>query len=433
MDLFAAGHATHPDWRMALSMAAAQVEAKHTPQAVPTLGFVYFSDHYAAQADALLAALRQRWPDVAWAGCVGVGVLASGVEYFDEPALVLLLASLPRASFRVFSGARPLTGFEAFSALVHADPGTPELAELLLEMSQRTASGYLFGGLAASRNGVRHVADGVWQGGLSGVAFAQDVALVSRVTQGCQPIGPVRRITAAEHNGVLALDGEPALRCLLRDLGSSLDEPRTLLPKLRATLVGLSEDSETMLARGAMFGTDTRVRHLVGVDPAHEVVAVADSVRVGMRLAFCSRDVQAARRDLVRICSEIREELSPDIDLAVAHATAQTRSPRRLRHVRRRPPRHRAAFSGRSTSAAPAAAGRTSARRRRRRRSSAMRWATCRWPVSSPAVKWHTTICTATPACSRSSPAPERRGGSARRRATVSPMVSNAHWPEALR
>jgi small ligand-binding sensory domain FIST len=320
MDLFAAGHATHPDWRMALSMAAAQVEAKHTPQAVPTLGFVYFSDHYAAQADALLAALRQRWPDVAWAGCVGVGVLASGVEYFDEPALVLLLASLPRASFRVFSGARPLTGFEAFSALVHADPGTPELAELLLEMSQRTASGYLFGGLAASRNGVRHVADGVWQGGLSGVAFAQDVALVSRVTQGCQPIGPVRRITAAEHNGVLALDGEPALRCLLRDLGATLDEPRTLLPKLRATLVGLSEDSETMLARGAMFGTDTRVRHLVGVDPAHEVVAVADSVRVGMRLAFCSRDVQAARRDLVRICSEIREELSPDIDLAVAHA-----------------------------------------------------------------------------------------------------------------
>jgi len=29
-----------------------------------------------------------------------------------------------------------------------------------------------------------------------------------------------------------------------------------------------------------------------------------------MRLAFCQRDVQAARRDLVRICSEIREEVS---------------------------------------------------------------------------------------------------------------------------
>jgi small ligand-binding sensory domain FIST len=77
-----------------------------------------------------------------------------------------------------------------------------------------------------------------------------------------------------------------------------------------------------MLARGAMFGTDTRVRHLVGVDPARQAVAVADTVQLGMHLAFCSRDVQAARRDLVRICSEIREELSPDIDTVRAAAGA---------------------------------------------------------------------------------------------------------------
>lgn len=312
MNAFACGHAAHPDWRMALTMAAAQIDAQpQAPQGF-TLGFAYFSDHYAAQAEALLAALRARWPGVAWVGSVGVGVLASGVEYFDEPALALLLAPLPREQFRVFSGAQPLAGFAAFSALVHADPGTPELAELLPELSQRTASGYLFGGLAASRNGVRHLADGVWQGALSGVAFTQDVALLSRVTQGCQPIGPVRRITAAEDHAVLALDGEPALRCLLRDLGMTLDEPRKLLPRLRSTLVGLSEETEAMLARGALFGTDTRVRHLVGVDPAREVVAVAERVQPGMRLAFCGRDVQAARRDLVRICAEIREELAPE-------------------------------------------------------------------------------------------------------------------------
>ena len=320
MKPFACGHGSHPDWRMALSMAAAMVDAQLDAQAPPTLGFIYFSDPYAAQAEALLAALRQRWPGVSWAGSVGLGVMASGVEYFDEPALVLLLASLPREQFRVFSGAQPLAGFDAFSALVHADPATPDLAELLVEMSRRTASGYLFGGLAASRNGTHHLADGVWQGGLSGVAFAQDVALVSRVTQGCQPIGPVREITAAEHNRVLALDGEPALRCLLRDLGATLDEPRTLVPKLRSTLVGLSGHTEALLGRGAMFGTDTRVRHLVGVDPQRQVVAVAEQVQVGMRLAFCQRDAQAARRDLVRICSEIRDELSPDLDPAVVPA-----------------------------------------------------------------------------------------------------------------
>jgi small ligand-binding sensory domain FIST len=324
MSPFLVGHASHPDWRMALSMAAAQLDAQRSAMPAPTLGLVYFTDHYAAQAEPLLAALRQRWPALAWAGCVGVGVIAGGVEYFDEPALVLMLAPLPREQFRVFSGAAPLAGFEAFSALVHADPTTPDLGELLVEMSGRTSSGYLFGGLAASRNGHRHVADGVWQGALSGVAFTQDVALLSRVTQGCQPIGPVRRISAADGNAVLALDGEPALRCLLRDLGATLDEPRALLPKLRATLVGLSEESEPMLARGAMFGADTRVRHLVGVDPAREIVAVAETVRSGMRLAFCSRDAAAARRDLVRICSEIRDELEPQtLDLSPAVSALQ--------------------------------------------------------------------------------------------------------------
>ncbi len=315
MSPFACGHATHPDWRMALAMAAAQVDAALPPAAAPTLGFVYFSDHYAGHAQALLAGLRQRWAGVSWAGSVGVGVLANGVEYFDEPALVLLLAGLPREQFRVFSGAQPLSGFDAFSALVHADPGTPDLPDLLVELSQRTASGYLFGGLAASRNGTHHVADGVWQGALSGVAFAQDVALVSRVTQGCQPVGPVRRVTAAKDNRIVALDGEPAMDCLLRDLQLTLAEPRTLLPALRATLVGLSDETEPLLGRGAMFGADTRVRHLLGIDPAQQVVAVADHVREGMRLAFCRQDVQAARRDLVRICSEIRDELSP-ADLA---------------------------------------------------------------------------------------------------------------------
>jgi small ligand-binding sensory domain FIST len=313
MPPFVVGHATHPDWRMALSLAAAQVGAQLAQgKGAPTLGFAYFTDHFAAHAEGLLAALRQRWSDVGWVGCVGVGVAASGVEYFDEPALVLMLAQLPREHFEVFSGAHPLARIDAFSALVHADPSTPDLAELLVEMSQRTRSGYLFGGVAASRNGMRHFADGVWQGGLSGVAFTQDVALLSRVTQGCQPIGPVRDVTAAERNEVQSLDGEPALRCLLRDLDATLDEPRTLLPKLRATLVGLSDATEAMFARDAMFGTDTRVRHLIGVDPGRQAFAIADAVRPGMRLAFCSRNAVAARRDLVRICSEIREELSPD-------------------------------------------------------------------------------------------------------------------------
>ena len=164
---FLTGHAAHADWRVALHAAAAQIDAARSRHdGAPTLGLVYFSDAYVPHADALLAALRQRWPGVAWAGSVGVGVCAGGVEYFDEPALALMLADLPAHSFEVFSGARPLRRADASSALVHADPATADLGELIAEMSERTAAGYLFGGLASSRAGVCHVADGVWRGGL---------------------------------------------------------------------------------------------------------------------------------------------------------------------------------------------------------------------------------------------------------------------------
>ncbi|WP_119289384.1 FIST signal transduction protein [Azohydromonas sediminis] len=330
---FQHAHATHPDWRIALSLAAAQLDAQRDAPLdrhrrggggraadAPTLGFVYVTDHYAGDADALLDALRRRWPGVAWVGAVGVGVAAGGVEYIDEPALVLMLAALPRESFRVFSGAQPLGRFDAHTALVHADGTTPDLAELIAELAARTGSGYLFGGLASSRGAVVHFADGAWRGGLSGVAFTRDVALVSRVTQGCQPVAPARRVTAAERHVVRTLDGEPALDCLLRDLGVDPRHPRSALARIRTTLVGLSDGDVPGLARAGPFGVDTRVRHLVGIDPAERAIAVADVVEPGMQLAFCQRDADAARRDLVRICAEIREELGADATQPVAAA-----------------------------------------------------------------------------------------------------------------
>ena len=322
MKRFLQAHATHPDWRFALAMVQPQLEAQRRERAPfdPTLGWVYLSDRYAGEAEALLAELQRRWPGVAWVGCTGVGVSAGGVEYFDEPALTVMLAALPPADFRVFSGARPLGRFPAHTAQVHADPATPDLAELLADMSERTATGYLFGGLASARTRTLHIADGVLQGGLSGVAFSAGVALVSRVTQGCQPVGRARTVTASEQNVITALDGEPALDCLLQDLGAAGREPREVLPQIRQTLVGLSDPAErddgTPRQRGA-FGPDTRVRHLIGLDPARRGIAIGDLAPEGLQLAFCQRHTEAARRDLVRICAEIREELAPE-DLPLA-------------------------------------------------------------------------------------------------------------------
>ena len=86
------------------------------------------------------------------------------------------------------------------------------------------------------------------------------------------------------------------------------------MPRLRATLVGLTDAQDDVFSRGSQFGSDTRVRHLIGLDPMHHAVAVAAQVEPGMKLTFCTRNPEAARRDLMRICAEIREELSPDPD-----------------------------------------------------------------------------------------------------------------------
>ena len=323
MKTFLSGHATHPDWRVALALAGAQIEAARASAAdpvQPSLGWVYLTDHYAAHAQAVLAALRERWPGVGWVGAVGIAVAAGAVEYADQPALALMLGELAPERFRIFNGRRPLRDFATETALLHADPASLDLAELVADLADRSASGSVFGGIASSRDvdadagsTARHIADGVWRGGISGVAFDRQVALVSRVTQGCQPIGPTRQVTAADRQVVLTLDGEPALDCLLRDLALDGAPAREIALRLRSTLVGLRDGAQAADARESerrgAFGVQTRVRHLIGIDPARRAIAIADRIEPGMQVAFCQRHVEAARRDLVRICAEVRDEV----------------------------------------------------------------------------------------------------------------------------
>jgi small ligand-binding sensory domain FIST len=316
---FLQAHATHPDGRMALALVAAQIDAQRAarPDFAATLGLLYLTDALAHQAAEIVAEAEQRWPGVAFAGTVGVGVCASGVEYDQEPALVLLMMHLPREQFRCFHGRQTLAGDDVWTALVHADPSTPDLPELLDELANRTETRYLFGGLTASRTqSLQWSAGEVFGAGLSGVAFMDGVSVISRVTQGCQPLGPTRSITEAERNVVITLDGQPALPLLLADAGVSLDHPREAMRRLQGVLVGLTDANDDALGRGGQFGADTRVRHLIGFDPARDAVAVAGDIEPGMQLAFCDRHVEAARRDLVRICAEIREEVEAGADEA---------------------------------------------------------------------------------------------------------------------
>ena len=347
MKLFPYGHATHPQWQMAAGLVLAQLRAQmvlHGYASAPTLALLYITDHYAAAAQEILAHLSGELPEVTdWSGTVGVGIASNNVEYFDEPALAVMLCGLPPDQYRVFSGVAPLAlGFDAHTALIHADGNTPDLTELIQEMALRTGSGYLFGGISASRaqsvqfavggNGNirgQGAASGVFSGGLSGVAFGEGVAMVSRVTQGCQPVSKTRIVTACDGNVVTELDGQPALDALLLDLNVSLAQPQPALAAIRATLVGLVESQDIGGQQGVnlrgSFGSDVIVRHIIGLDPVRRGIAIASRLENGMQMAFCQRNVQAARADLTRICAEIREELEPQ-ELSRQTATALAQS-----------------------------------------------------------------------------------------------------------
>lgn len=304
-------HATHPDAVLALRLAATSLQAQWPSGVRPTLGLCYLTDRLAPQADALWAALQALWPGVAWVGGASVGVLCDDAEYIDEPGIALWLTDLPAEGWQVFHGAAPLRAngaFKAHCALVHADPKTPDLNELLPELAGRTASGYLFGGLTASRTRPVQLANGVWAGGLSGLALAPSVGLSSRITQGCQPVAPVRRITEVDDSVVLGLDGEPALDVLLRDLKIDLQRPGSAMPALRATLVGLSDADASALERSGQFGPQVRVRHLIGLDVARRAIVVSDRPALHSQATLCHRNAEAAARDLTGMATSLRAQ-----------------------------------------------------------------------------------------------------------------------------
>ena len=335
MSRFLHGHATHPDWRMATELALAQVDGRRGGTGWASggsLGIVYLTAGLAPHTADIVALLRRRTGIEDWTGTCGHAIVATGVEYEAEPAIALMLADVPEGAARTFSGTQPVPppgartasgAVASYAALVHADPATPDLPELLEDMAVKVAGGTLFGGL--SSGGVEplpQIAGEVLGGGLSGVVFSSDVDLRMRVTQGCSPLAGEHVISACSSNLIRSLDGRPALDVLLADLGvaeeaRSSRDGATLMrampaERVRAGLfVGLADGSGPSRGARPGFG-DYLVRNLVGIDPHNRLVAVAALPQEGDRAVFCTRDAVAARGDLVRICTELRDEIETD-------------------------------------------------------------------------------------------------------------------------
>jgi small ligand-binding sensory domain FIST len=302
---FRAGHARAPDWQDATEEALRQL-GPAPPGA--SLGFLYIADHLAGDATDILAHVRAATGVDNWVGTVGVGVLATSVEYMDEPAVALMVGAVPAGEFKVFSGrsrapqlgGRTPSGAEAAHfAIVHGDPSTDDMPELIEDMSTKVASGYLVGGLSSSRSATVQFANEVLEGGLSGVVLSSRVDVVTRLTQGCIPLPARHVVTEGGRNIIVSLDGRPALDVLREDIGEALG--RDLRSAAQVIHAGLP-------VQGSDTG-DYVVRNLAGFDAKNKLVAIGANVEKGMPILFCKRDAISAREDLNRMLDSITAEL----------------------------------------------------------------------------------------------------------------------------
>ena len=320
---------------MACDLALAQINGQAINSGVSseaTLGFVYLTEGLGNSSANILDLLRERTGINDWVGAVGMGICASGAEYINEPAIAIMLSDIAPANYQIYSGRKRApqlsqrTGSGAtlsHTALIHADPGTGDVQELINDMADRTETGFLFGGITsgkatAGQIALDDVSGGAMSGGISGVVFSSDVKLMTRITQGCSPLGKEHTVSAAQGNYLKSLDESPALDVMLKDLG--VDEAkrqsrdgREILrligesPLQKGLLIGVAPKGSDLGGKPMGFG-DYVVRHIVGIDPINRIVAVGDHIQPDDRAVFCTRDAQAARRDLIRICAELRDE-----------------------------------------------------------------------------------------------------------------------------
>jgi small ligand-binding sensory domain FIST len=280
-----------------------------------TLGIVYVSEPAAPELPRLVRDLAAATGIGDWVGGVGLGVCAAGQEAYDRPAAAVLTAALPRDRFRLFAAtddpaadlprrhANWIEQTQPSLALVHADPRCPDVVRVTADAAAASGA-FLVGGLVSHRCDEPLLAGsaeaGLGKAGISGLLLASEIAVATALSQGCVPIGPIRRIDEARDNIVMAIDGRPALSVFFDDIGPELaQDPRRL--------------GGTVFAGLPVSGSDTGdylVRNLMAIDPRQGWVVIGDEVAPGDQILFCRRDPDSARADLGRMLRQLKGRLS---------------------------------------------------------------------------------------------------------------------------
>lgn len=302
MQDFLLGHSNQPDWQAALDDCLRQIgEAGNA-----NLGFIYVTDALAGRLGDILRNLKQRTGVAHWVGSVGQAILCTGQEYYDQPAIVIMLAEFPAGSFTVFNHAEDTHHLQDAGsvdglrfALVHGDPRNGQLPALIDTLPQQLGNGYLCGGLTSADSHYYQIADGIVEGSLSGVVFNDQVEVVTGLSQGCSPLGPMHTLTEADHHMAISIDDRPALEVFKEDIGEVLARD-------------IDRAAGYIFAGFPVTGSDTGdylVRNVIGIDPDNGLLAIGQHMSSGVPIMFCRRDGKSAIHDMQRMLQNLKQRL----------------------------------------------------------------------------------------------------------------------------
>ncbi len=306
MTPFQHGLAIGSDPRQVVNICLAQIG---DIEADANIGFIYLTDALASELEHILHLLQHGTGIEHWYGSTGIALIGKDQEIYDQPALSIMVASLPDGSFRTIDSIRTDTDswlavnkawiehHQARFGIVHGDPTNPAIPKIIEKLASDLDGGFFCGGLTSSQTQYLQIADRTTDGGLSGVLLAPEVEVLVSHTQGCSPIGPVRTITESAANIVMEIDGKTALDAMREDVGEVLSRD---LSKLGGFIfAGLP-------IRGSDTG-DYMVRNLLGIDQQSGRIAIGDRIEPGDQIIFCRRDGNTAREDMQRMLDGLKQ------------------------------------------------------------------------------------------------------------------------------
>ncbi|MDA0824568.1 MAG: FIST C-terminal domain-containing protein [Proteobacteria bacterium] len=271
------------------------------------IGFIYGTDGSGPLISDVLSRLKTATGIAHWTGTIGLGMTVMGQEYYDSPAVAVMLARIPETDFRMIEPqAIDVSNFvaqhvdwlahdEYYFGVLHADPTNNRTPALIDALAEAVPNPFFVGGMTSATGHHLQISDEVTSGGVSGVLFSSQVPIVTGHTQGCSPIGASHLVTSSQRNIVIELDGRPALDVLREDVGE-------VIAKDLRRMAGY------IFAALPISGSDTGdylVRNIVGIDEEQQLVAVGEMIVEGSQLMFCRRDGTSARQDMERMLQDI--------------------------------------------------------------------------------------------------------------------------------